>query len=90
MNKDDQEYPILQEGCYSVMVNEYNTGIILNTSFNRLNINNDEEEFWIFENMDKAYEFIKIKLQTNNDVEFSIYDHTGKYIKGIHKINYIE
>ncbi len=50
MSKNDQEYPILQEGSYSVLVNEYNTGIIPNTNFNRYNRNNDEECYWIFEN----------------------------------------
>lgn len=89
MSKNDQKYPILQEGLYSVLVNEFNTGIILNTSFNRYKINNNEEQFWVFENIDKAYKFIKTKLAVNNGLEFSIYDHTGKYIKGIHKDNYL-
>lgn len=90
MSKDDQEYLILQEGYYSVLANEYNTGIILNTSFYRYNRNNNEEQFWVFENIDKVTEFIRAKLLVNNGLEFSIYDHTGTYIKGIHKGNYIE
>lgn len=48
---------------------------------------NNEEEFWVFESMNKVTEFIKAKLLADNNLEFSIYDHTGTYIKGIHKDN---
>jgi hypothetical protein len=76
--------PILETGFYSVLVEEYNTGIILNKNFEYY-INNDESAFWTFENLKKATEFIMSKLNENKNLEFSLYDDSGKYIRGINK-----
>ncbi|PNW25596.1 hypothetical protein [Formosa algae] len=76
--------PILETGFYSVLVDEYNTGIILNKNFEYL-INKNESAFWTFKNLKKATEFIMSKLNENKNLEFSLYDNSGKYIRGINK-----
>lgn len=76
--------PFLESGFHSVLVNEYNTGIILNKNF-EYHINKDESVFWKFEDLKKATEFIMSKLIENKNLEFSLYNNSGKYIKGINK-----
>lgn len=61
-------------------VDEYNTGIILNKNF-EYHINKDESAFWTFENLKKETEFIMSKLSENKNLEFSLYDDSGKYIR---------
>jgi len=76
--------PILKNGFYSVLVDDYNTGIILNKNF-EYHIDKDHSAFWTFKNLKNATEFISSKLNENKNLEFSLYDNSGKYIKGINK-----
>jgi hypothetical protein len=72
------EIPILKNEQHSVLSAEFNTGIVLNTNFNKY-IGN-EDVFHIFETYDLAIEFIEKKLTESSNYEFNIYNCIGEYL----------
>ena len=72
------EAPILDNKKHSVLSIEFNTGIVLNTDFNRHTKN--EDAFHIFETYDLAIEYVEKKLSESSDYEFNIYNNEGEYL----------
>lgn len=68
----------MDNGHFSVLVAELNTGIVLTTEFKRHL--GSGEMFWIFENIEKTNEFIDSELKKNHEYEFSVRNSKGEYL----------
>ena len=69
--------PVLEFEQHSVLCAEVDTGIVLNTDFERYQ--KGENAFHIFDTCQLALRFVHEKLIDNPDLEFIIYDTTGKH-----------
>ncbi len=73
--------PIIEIGHFSILAVEYETGILLNKQFKRLNISFDNNNvYWIFKDRFSALEFMKERIGTNNSLEFSLFNANGDFI----------
>ncbi len=82
-----KSFPKIKNDEFIVMYCERNTGIVLDVLFNRC-INDTQEVYQVFSNLEMAVRHAKNVIDERNYVECNIYDYEKKAILTIDINNY--
>ncbi len=67
-------FPLLQDNQVVLILAQHSTGIVLNMDLQRADFSAAPKIYRIFDNIDKAREYIDSKINLVADTEFVVYD----------------
>lgn len=82
MNKEDNDFPKLQEHQVAIIMAQSSTGIILNEKL-EVDISDGRDIYIVFENFENAKNYINDIKKSRTDIEFVIYDKGGLVLEFI-------
>lgn len=68
------QFPVLRDNQVALVHAQHSTGIILDENFKYVNIKVSPNFYLVFNDLDKAKEYINSKVEGANDVEFVVYN----------------
>jgi len=74
------QFPKLEGSQVALILAQHSTGIVLDETYKRVNVEENPDMYLIFEDVSKVQEYINSRISSASDVEFVVYDKNQKVI----------